>query len=154
MSACLFTCLLVHLLTCIRLLASLALSRFPTSHDEDVDLLERHSSDSSGAGPSPLLLSPNHRNAILYRLGKKKIFQHYYILATTALKLLTSRTEDSFYRVLKECQQDCHEMIVSYCSSTILPLFLHSLSPTRLSQNDSTSPPLSNYTQGVLVYSD
>lgn len=119
--------------------------RFPTSYEADVEQLDQHDSGAS-------LLAPNHRTGILYRVGKKRIFRHYYLLATTALKLLTARVEDehAFNRVWDEVRvPHLHEMILSYCTSTILPLFLNSLS----SQADDITPP-SNYRQGILVDSD
>ena len=77
-----------------------ALDAFPTSFDED-SLLLNQTKESSNTDTGYPLMTHNKRNAMVCRMGEKKVYLHYLEIADVSLKYMMLDTKDfSTYRTL------------------------------------------------------
>ena len=73
---------------------------FPTSFDED-SLLLNQTKDSSSMDKGYPLLTHNKRNALVCRMGEKKVLLNYLDIADVSLKYMMLDTKDfNTYRTL------------------------------------------------------
>lgn len=72
-------------------------------------------------------------------MGQKKILHDYYDLALTALKLLTSPSEETFKRHINTCKHVCLEMTLKYCLTDIDQLYFDEKS-TKFFKGAATRP--------------